>query len=99
MFCQFDIARVRGFLEGRHEQARMNCDGDAARRSFPPQFIYRASGQDKGGARLRTKLERLTARPHLIFDRPSQHDVDKMLYVLVLWNYTSRHRIVFEHEP
>ena len=70
---------------------QMNRDSDPARRSFPPQFIYRASGQDKGGARLRTKLERLTARPHLVFDRPPQHDMDKMLYVLVLWNHTSRH--------
>src|SRR3954462_292514 len=99
MFCQFDIAQMRGFIESRHEQARMNRDGDPARWSFPPQFIYRASRQDKGGARLRTKLERLTVRPYLVFDRPSQHDVDKMLHMLVSWNHTSRHRIVFEHEP
>ena len=48
----------------------------------------------EGGARLRTKLERLAARPHLVFDRAPQHDVDKMLHVLVLRYHAGRDRIV-----
>jgi hypothetical protein len=89
---------VRGFVECRDEQAWMKRDGDPVRRSFPLQSTV-PRGKMKVVPGLCTDLERLTTRPHLVFDRAPQQDVDKMLYVLVLRDYASRHRIAFEHEP
>src|SRR5262245_2299553 len=98
MFGQLDIALMHGFIEGRHEQSWVNCHRKPVSGPLPYHLIYRASGQDECGAWVRLKLDRLTTRTDLIFDRSPQNNVDKIFHMLVFWDHERRHGVVLESE-
>jgi hypothetical protein len=76
----------------------MNGYRDAMRRAGPAYFVDCAPWQHERGTGLRTKASAFSGSQNLVPNRPAQHDVHKVLDVLMLGNDTSRNAVILHRQ-